>query len=170
MFGVGSNMARMIAFLHLPGFAKLIGSKFFYKMRHIIYWIPLICNSHLLRRSNPQQLLMFYLAPATIVSDSMYRIRAVSAKMLEEKLADAAQVNASDTAAKRDIMSLLIRARIADKGDGYHMSDQAMMDQVLTFLGRIFDILTNQQLLIYSLIIKVLDMKRPLVVLPGCVS
>lgn len=84
-------------------------------------------------------MLIVYLAPGAIVADAMHRIREVSAKMLDEKIVDAAQVNASDTAAKRDIMSLLIRARIADKGDGYHMSDQAMMDQVLTFLGMILN-------------------------------
>ncbi|KAG6886354.1 hypothetical protein C0992_004431 [Termitomyces sp. T32_za158] len=43
----------------------------------------------------------------------------------------------SDTEAKRDIMSLLIRARNVDSADkgAYTMSDQAMMEQVLTFLG-----------------------------------
>lgn len=50
--------------------------------------------------------------------------------MLEEKIADAT-VTVSDTATKRDIMSILVRARIADKGGGYRMSDRAMMDQVV---------------------------------------
>lgn len=41
----GPNMARMIAFMHIPGFAKLMGSKIFYKLRKINYWLPGICNS-----------------------------------------------------------------------------------------------------------------------------
>lgn len=73
-------------------------------------------------------------APGSIVADSMYRIKQVSSKMLEEKVADAA-ISASDTVAKRDIMSLLVRARIADKGDGYQMSDRAMMDQVVCVIN-----------------------------------
>lgn len=70
-------------------------------------------------------------APAVTLIRSMYRIKQISAKMLEEKLADSA-VAAEDTVAKRDIMSLLVRARLADKGEGYHMSDSAMMDQVVS--------------------------------------
>jgi hypothetical protein len=60
----------------------------------------------------------------------MHRIKKVSAQMLEEKIADAT-VTVSDTATKRDIMSILVRARIADKDGGYRMSDRAMMDQVV---------------------------------------
>lgn len=64
----------------------------------------------------------------------MHRIKTISAQMLADKMADSA-VTADDTMAKRDIMSLLVRARKADRGDGYQMTDQDMMDQVLTFLG-----------------------------------
>lgn len=60
----------------------------------------------------------------------MYTIKNISAQMLKEKVADASVV-ASDMTAKRDIMSILVRARIAEKGQGYQMSDQAMMDQVV---------------------------------------
>jgi hypothetical protein len=69
----------------------------------------------------------------------MHRIKKVSAQMLEEKIADAT-VTVSDTATKRDIMSILVRARIADKGGGYRMSDRAMMDQVVRglFICNIF--------------------------------
>jgi hypothetical protein len=66
----------------------------------------------------------------------MYRIKKISAKMLEDKLADSA-VTADDTYAKRDIMSLLVRARTVDKGEGYHMSDSAMMDQVVSLVGKV---------------------------------
>lgn len=53
--------------------------------------------------------------------------------MLREKMRDST-VTLSDSEAKRDIMSLLVRARKADidsKTDGYAMSDEAMMDQVV---------------------------------------
>ena len=53
----------------------------------------------------------------------MYCIKKISAK-IEDKLADSA-VTADDTYAKRDIMSLLVRARTVDKGEGYHMSDSS---------------------------------------------
>lgn len=61
----------------------------------------------------------------------MYQVKKISAKMLKDKMADSA-VTADDTAAKRDIMSLLVRARSAEKGTGYHMSDATMMDQVVS--------------------------------------
>lgn len=63
----------------------------------------------------------------------MHCIRQVSATMLEDKLKDSA-VALSDSETKRDIMSLLVRARKADidsKVGGYAMSDKAMMDQVV---------------------------------------
>ncbi len=58
--------------------------------------------------------------------------------MLSEKMAAAAAVQ-QDGEAQRDIMSLLVRARLADAhgvqktgaGPAYAMSDTAMMDQVV---------------------------------------
>ncbi|PPQ71368.1 hypothetical protein CVT24_011754 [Panaeolus cyanescens] len=69
--------------------------------------------------------------------DAMYRIRKLSKAMLEEKMRDA-DLPLTDIEAKCDIMSILVRARRAEQEEGkggYAMSDQAMMDQVLTFLG-----------------------------------
>ncbi len=68
--------------------------------------------------------------------DCMHHIKAVSAKLLAEKLSDASTV--SDIDSNKDIMSILLRARMSGDekdNDGDVMSDQAMMDQVLTFLG-----------------------------------
>ena len=66
----------------------------------------------------------------------MYRIRKISAQMLEEKMKDS-NLTLNDSDAKRDIMSILVRARKAEldggKG-GYAMSDRAMMDQVVSIL------------------------------------
>lgn len=63
----------------------------------------------------------------------MYRIRKITAKMLEEKMQDSSLVM-NDSDANRDIISILDRARKAEldggKG-GYAMSDRAMMDQVV---------------------------------------
>ena len=64
----------------------------------------------------------------------MHRIKSVSATILREKMQDMA-VPVSDMNAKRDIMSLLVRARKADLDkdkDVYAMSDRAMMDQVVS--------------------------------------
>lgn len=65
----------------------------------------------------------------------MRRIKSISADLLAEKIKDAS--SQSDLESKKDVMSILVRARIADMAEteGYMMSDQAMMDQVLTFLG-----------------------------------
>lgn len=65
--------------------------------------------------------------------DSMHRIKQISFQMLQEKMQDSV-IAASDTDAKRDIMSLLVRARKSDKekdGNRYAMSDAAMMDQTV---------------------------------------
>lgn len=64
----------------------------------------------------------------------MHRIRKLSTQMLEDKMKDS-NLFENDISAKRDIMSILVRARKAEmdggKGD-YAMSDQAMMDQVVS--------------------------------------
>lgn len=60
----------------------------------------------------------------------MHRIKRISAEMLQEKLADTA-VTADDMSTKKDIMSLLVRASVADKSGQYHMDESAMMAQVV---------------------------------------
>ncbi|KAF5367336.1 hypothetical protein D9615_010281 [Tricholomella constricta] len=112
------NLARFIALMVIPGVPRLLASDWAYRHRH---WFSRFQN----------------LAQAAILVDSMHRIKQVSAGILAEKMRDSA-VAASDTEAKRDIMSLLVRARKADteKDKGaYTLSDNAMMEQVLTFLG-----------------------------------
>jgi hypothetical protein len=62
----------------------------------------------------------------------MYEIRKLSKKMLEDKLRETAHV--SDVDAKRDIMSILVRAKKVEQqgsSEQYAMNDQAMMDQVV---------------------------------------
>ncbi|KAF8966821.1 cytochrome P450 [Flammula alnicola] len=114
----GPNLARFIAVVSLPGAMRLISSNWATKHRH---WFT---KFSLTEQLDP-------------LLASMDRIRRVSAAMLEEKMRDST-ISVSDSEAKRDIMSLLVRARKADmdsKASGYAMSDEAMMDQVLTFLG-----------------------------------
>jgi len=78
----------------------------------------------------------------------MWEIRKLSKKMLEDKFKETA-VHRSDTDAKRDIMSILVRAKKAEQEDRveeqYTMNDQAMMDQVvsaeLTFVELSIDVM-----------------------------
>ncbi|KAG5342649.1 hypothetical protein C0989_010617 [Termitomyces sp. Mn162] len=100
--------------MSIPGAAKVVGSKWAYDHRH---WFTKV---------------KFVSAVSKLI-DSMYRIKRVSSEILRQKMKDSAVV-VSDTEAKRDIMSLLVRARKADldKDKGvYAMSDRAMMDQVV---------------------------------------
>ncbi|KDR83719.1 hypothetical protein GALMADRAFT_236061 [Galerina marginata CBS 339.88] len=114
----GPNLAKLILLVSLPGGPRFLASEWAYHHRHWLRKIPLLsATSHFV--------------------DAMYRIRKLSRAMLEEKMKDSnLTLNDSDT--KKDIMSILVRARKAEldggKG-GYAMSDHAMMDQVLTFLG-----------------------------------
>ena len=65
--------------------------------------------------------------------ESMYTIRKISTEMLREKINDSIAV--SDADAKQDIMSILVRARKADREKdktAYTMSDEAMLDQVVS--------------------------------------
>ncbi|PPQ77754.1 hypothetical protein CVT25_011188 [Psilocybe cyanescens] len=114
----GVNFAGFMVLVSLPGGPRLLASDWAYHHRHWIANIP-------------------FLFPTSQLIDAMYRIRKLSARMLEEKMRDSNMV-LNDSDAKRDIMSILVRARKAEldggKG-GYAMSDRAMMDQVLTFLG-----------------------------------
>ncbi|KAF7980393.1 hypothetical protein HWV62_38192 [Athelia sp. TMB] len=111
----GANLAGLMVLAAIPGAYKLLNTNWAHSHRSWLDRIP-------------------FLAPASTLVHSMHRIKTISAQMLADKMADSA-VTVDDTMAKRDIMSLLVRARKADKGDGYQMTDQDMMDQVLTFLG-----------------------------------
>jgi hypothetical protein len=88
---------------------------------------------------------------AEIAVDCMHRIKAVSAQILDQKLKEAEGLDSGDTSTKKDIMSLLVRARKAEeearekeKGkfgmgatagpEPYKMSDKEMMDQVVSDL------------------------------------
>ncbi|KAJ3722531.1 cytochrome P450 [Lentinula raphanica] len=124
----GPTVSRFIAIFSIPGISTLLLSEFAWRHHNVLAKLPL-------------------LAPIATLLDAMHRIKAVSASILREKLKDAEYLeNNEDRTAKKDIMSLLVRARRADqKAKGpkggvsesvpYAMSDSEMMDQVLTFLG-----------------------------------
>lgn len=81
-----------------------------------------------------------------VLMDSMRRIKALSETLLLEKVNEAAAISPDDSATKKDIMSLLVRARSNaekvtvgyEKGPtpattlgNYRMSNKGMMDQVV---------------------------------------
>jgi len=69
----------------------------------------------------------------------MHSIKRISGQMLREKMKESVESGMiegdSELSGKKDIMSILVRARTREVGSGYKMSDEAMMAQVLTFLG-----------------------------------
>ncbi|KAG7444977.1 cytochrome P450 [Guyanagaster necrorhizus] len=117
----GPNMARLVLFVSLPGGAKFLSSNLAYKIRGMFSYIR-------------------FFAPLTPLIDSTHCIRDISKQILDQKMKETSEsgVSVDDTHTKKDIMSILVRARQADLNKdrtAYAMSDAAMMDQVLTFLG-----------------------------------
>lgn len=115
----GQNMFRFVFAMTLPGGPRFLSSDFAYKYRAFFKYTR-------------------FFAPFTELLDSMHRIRKISRQILSEKIKDLEEsgISADDMHAKRDIMSLLMRARANDTEQrGYAMSDNIMVDQVLTFLG-----------------------------------
>ncbi|KAJ7280421.1 cytochrome P450 [Mycena rebaudengoi] len=140
----GPNIAKLIFVISIPGLPHLLSSEWLFRHRAALARMPLFGPG---------------LAPLVT---SMHTIRGLSRAMLADR-----SVAPDDTATKKDIMSLLVRARAAElrnpqnytaegKGgvtatnektgeelegtetehrDGYTMSDEAMVDTVLTFLG-----------------------------------
>ncbi|KAF8165324.1 cytochrome P450 [Crassisporium funariophilum] len=136
----GSNLARLIVLVSLPGGPRFLASDWAYHHRHWLAKIPLLGKTFLSSFYRHTTLSGGELCAAAVskLVDAMYRIRKISSRMLQEKMKDSNITTLNDTDAKRDIMSILVRARKAelDGGTGgYAMSDRAMMDQVLTFLG-----------------------------------
>lgn len=127
----GRNLARFIFVLSIPGAPAFVRTEFAWKIRWLINKIP-------------------FLRPMVILMGSMRRIRAVSGQLLSQKIAESAGISPEDSASKKDIMSLLVRARAneekvkadsvlekdaANSMSDYRMSNEEMMEQVLTFLG-----------------------------------
>ncbi|KAF5363349.1 hypothetical protein D9756_000261 [Leucocoprinus leucothites] len=136
----GPNIAKFILVMLVPGAPKLLASNWGYRNRWLFEKINLLRAPLPSPYFYPSNILYSHVITGEVSTliGSMYEIRKLSKKMLEDKFAEtAAQI--SDIDAKRDIMSILVRARKAEQegksGEQYVMNDQAMMDQVLTFLG-----------------------------------
>ncbi|KZT23875.1 cytochrome P450 [Neolentinus lepideus HHB14362 ss-1] len=112
--------AKLVGVMILPGGPALLRSEWGYRHRHWFNKIP-------------------GLSPVATMLTSVRQIRSICAQLLARKVQETAGVGAADTASKKDIMSLLLRARASDDNvkdaDGYHMADQALIEQMLTFLG-----------------------------------
>lgn len=76
----------------------------------------------------------------------MSRIRRISAQILADKIHDSG-VTAADLSTKKDIMSIMVRARKGDEdaeekgeakdsGGVYKLSDEALVDQVVSWYLR----------------------------------
>ncbi|KZT23874.1 cytochrome P450 [Neolentinus lepideus HHB14362 ss-1] len=119
----GENQAKITSFIVLPGVPALLRSDWAYRHRDLFRKFPLT-------------------SPLTTMLDTTRRIRVICAEILASKIAESAVVGSSDTASKKDIMSLLLTARTSeDKEQGqaspsaYRMSDRELIEQMLTFLG-----------------------------------
>ncbi|KIK58654.1 hypothetical protein GYMLUDRAFT_694329 [Collybiopsis luxurians FD-317 M1] len=116
----GTNLVKFIGTVIIPGMPRFLQTEFAYRHRNIFSYV------------SP-------LAPLTTVLDSMHTIKRVSTQMVQDKIKESIESGMvegdSELSGKKDIMSILIRARMREVGDGYKMSDEAMMAQVLTFLG-----------------------------------
>ncbi|KAF5344892.1 hypothetical protein D9758_011593 [Tetrapyrgos nigripes] len=130
----GGNLSRFILIMSIPGVPRFFASEWAWKHRNMIGKLPTLRS-------------------AEILLDCMHRIKDVSTRILAQKLQEAGGLDSADTSTKKDIMSLLVRARKAEEEarekekaklgmgvaaagvESYRMSDKEMMDQVLTFLG-----------------------------------
>lgn len=115
---IGKNVSSIIAFLSIPGIIPLVRSKWAYKYRNIFQWL------------GP-------LKPMATLLHAMRRIRNVSIEILQEKIADTAEIASSDRtlASKKDVMSLLVQARMREPTDsGFKLTDDMMTEQVVSLL------------------------------------
>ncbi|TDL20852.1 cytochrome P450 [Rickenella mellea] len=109
------NLAIFSFFMSIPGVVLMMKSK----------WMT--AHLYLLKK-------ITLLAPIATLFESVDRIKRISAEMLREKMSDT-DVAASDADSKRDILSRLVRMRMSNAGKGDQLSDETMMEQVITFLG-----------------------------------
>ncbi|KAE9404290.1 cytochrome P450 [Gymnopus androsaceus JB14] len=116
----GPNIAMLILTMVIPGMPRFLQSELAHQYRSLFTHIRI-------------------LAPLSTLIASMHSIKRISAQMLKEKMKESIESGMvegdSELSGKKDIMSILVRARTREVGSGYRMSDEAMMAQVLRFLG-----------------------------------
>ncbi|KXN89724.1 Cytochrome P450 3A12 [Leucoagaricus sp. SymC.cos] len=114
----GPNSAMLGAVVSIPGFMQFWESRLSWRLRKLIGITPGI-------------------SPLGTAIESMNTIKGISKEILKEKMRESHAVE-MEQERKKDIMSLLVRARkesLENELTGYTLSDAAMVDQVLTFLG-----------------------------------
>ncbi|KAI0059656.1 cytochrome P450 [Artomyces pyxidatus] len=115
--GIELNIAKLAELARIPGMVTFLSSDLCHKCRRMFRLFPPI-------------------ASVESFVDSLYRLRRVAKQLLAEKMAEADADTDDKGPMKKDIMSLLVRASRRDKTEsGYRLSDDALIDQVLTFLG-----------------------------------
>ena len=136
---VGQTITRFIVILSIPGLPTFLQSKWAYDHRDWIAKIPGL-SKPLPFTSN----IRFHTSEGDVrpLLDSMHRIKSISRNILNEKLINAG-VPAGDRQTKKDIMSLLVKARqvemekpslgtgMEEEEESYTMSDEMIMNQVV---------------------------------------
>ncbi|KAI0042708.1 cytochrome P450 [Auriscalpium vulgare] len=108
----GINFVKFSALVAIPGMPRFLASDIGYKFRNVWKLCPA-------------------LAPVTTFINSIHCVRRISRDLLAEKLAH----DIENMSTGNDIMSLLVRARQRETKGGYKLSEEALVDQVLTFVG-----------------------------------
>jgi cytochrome P450 len=106
----GRNLVRFTAVVSIPFMAAAINSRFGPTVARLLSYLPPFGSE------------------IETLGKSAYKIRSISRQILKEKA-----VAPEDRETKKDIMSLLVRARKGETKDGYRLSDEALVDQVVSY-------------------------------------
>lgn len=117
--------------MNVPGFPSLMKTDWLYKHRHWFrVWSLLGEFTDVIPRHSE---LIAEAAPVEILLESMRRIKTLSAKILRERTEETASlIAAGDNTLRRDIMSLLVEARLRETKDGFKMDDAMMLEQFVS--------------------------------------
>lgn len=115
-----TSLARVLmaftAAFTIPGARQFLTSKFAYNHRHWFKMIP-------------------WMGALETVLTHMATIRRVASGIVQERINEARAVMESDSVlpGKKDVISLLIQARMKDENDaGFKLSDEQLMEQVVS--------------------------------------
>ncbi|KAH7927163.1 cytochrome P450 [Leucogyrophana mollusca] len=70
-----------------------------------------------------------------VTAETMHRIRVIAERMLDERIAELEAAPFDDAPQTKDLMSIILQSRSAEKAEGYQSSTAEMVDHILTFLG-----------------------------------
>ncbi|KAI0033619.1 cytochrome P450, partial [Vararia minispora EC-137] len=111
----GSNISKVLALEMVPGAPAFLRSEWGAKFHSIFSIFPST-------------------TPASTLVKAAWRLRQVSRRILQDKIAES-ELHPEDFANRKDIMSQLLRARNAEMRDGQRLTDNELVEQVMTFLG-----------------------------------